>query len=98
MFVVFAEVQRFGLGWNSLAGVITKFAATFVLEYNAPTGTQKLIVVNQSSVGTVIAGALNLFSEQHGMHLLVMLRSLYTNLFRKSTLFCTFPQDKRDST
>lgn len=69
MFVVFSEVQRFGLGGDALAGVIAELATALGGKYHSSAGTKKLILFEHSAVGAVLAGSLNLFSEQHGGYL-----------------------------
>ena len=69
MFVVFPEIQCFGLGGDTLARIIAELPTSLGGEHHSSAGAKKLILVKHGAVGTVLAGALNLFSEQHGGYL-----------------------------
>lgn len=64
--VVFGEVQGLGFGRNPLEGVVVKFPALAVGRHNALSGAEHLLVVEFRAVGAILAGTLNLLSEQHG--------------------------------
>ena len=69
MLVVFTEIQRLGLGGNTLTGVVFELAALIGLHDHTALDAQDLIFVDLSSVGTVGAGAGHFLSEQHGFDL-----------------------------
>lgn len=65
MIVVFAEIQRLGLGWDPLAGVILELSAFLGLHNNTALDAKKLILAHLGGIGTVGAGMGNFLSEQH---------------------------------
>lgn len=63
--VVFAEIQRLGLGRNTLAGIIFKFAALLGFRHYAALDAQELIFIHLGAVGAVGARMGDFLSEQH---------------------------------
>ena len=63
MFVVLLKVQCFGLGGNSLAGIVFEFPAFFAIFHHAPLGAKVGVVAEKSAVLTVFAGTRQLFAE-----------------------------------
>lgn len=71
MFVVFAKIQCFGFGGDTLTGVVFEFTAFVRFHYHAPLDAQDLLLVDHCSVGAIGAGTGHFLSEQHGIDLTV---------------------------
>ena len=92
MVIVFSEIERFGLCGDPLAGIVFETAAFLFFGDDTVFGTQHLLFVHQRTVGTVAAGAGDLFSEQHDIALSFVLGVLYMDLSGKSTPYLDFFQ------
>ena len=66
MFVVFGEIQRLCLDWNTLAGIVFEFSACVIDEADTLLGTKDLFVIQFSAVDAVCTGTLNFLTKQHG--------------------------------
>lgn len=67
--VVLGEIQRLGLGRNTLAGIILEFPALFSLKYHAAFHAENLIFVQFGAVNAIFAGVGDFLSEQHSDYL-----------------------------
>ncbi len=71
MVVVFTEIQRLGLGGDTLTGVVLEFTAFIRFHDHAPLDAQNLLLADRGSVGAVGTGTGHFLSEQHGIDLTV---------------------------
>ena len=71
-FVVFVEIQSLRLCGNSLAGIVTEFAALSGQRYNTFFNTQNLFVIDLRTMQAIHAGLFYLFSKEHSGNSLVL--------------------------
>lgn len=95
-FVILIKVYCFRFGRDPFAGIVLKLSAFSLRQNGAAFGAKYLVFINSDAIGTISAGSLNLFPENHNIYLPKQCISrLYNNCYRNATSFFIYLNAKQ---